>query len=239
MHHKLIYGASLYNIKKICGNVPITSPFQIYKGPDRDSDEIGEYVGFECARINGLFTDFTYTYGKTLSLCDYTIPKRIIDAFNTAYPGVYATTYALIQNVYCAKFVNGYIATGYWIFCDEETKDELNERYNEGFTGALSKLDILEVMHNMAKNTPSGLFIGKTVTHIKNCEDCEPWCFNKLANKLCTSYEAAELPSRDRILTELHNLNILSSSPDKVHASIVISDIPMTCVIETRCYCCT
>lgn len=202
-----------------------------------------------------MFSEFTYTYGKTLTLCDSIVPKYIINLFRVAFPNVNANVYALIQNVYCAKFVRGYVATGYWIFCDEETKDELKERYNKGFSGVLSYLDILEVRHNMGKNTPSELFIGKTIADIDCCEDCEPWCFYDLAKKLYIPHEAAELPSKDKILTGLHDLGIsscLSSLPDQVYTTtteatttctascnIAISEIPMTCVIETMCYCCT
>jgi hypothetical protein len=228
MHHKLIYGAPAKEIRKKCGGVNVKSPFAVYKGPPRDAKEIGSYIGFECGRVNGLFTDFTYTYDKTFTIIDYAIPQQIKELFEQTYPGVDAMIYALIQDVYCAKFARGFVATGYWVFCDEETKDNIMEAYNEG---SFNNFDIvpIKVGHNMVKNTPSDLFIGNIIGDIENCEDCEPWCFNELAEKLSGTYTANDIPDRKNILEILQ----------KVGGDVNISLIPMTCVIEGMCYCCT
>jgi len=226
MHHKFIYGVPAKEIKKKYGYVIIKSPFATYKAPDRDAKDIGKFIGIEYGRINNLFNEFTYTYDTTFTVSQNCIlPQCIIDLFKETYPDVEGNSYALIQNVYCAKFVNGYVATGYWIFCEEETKDKLIEAYSEG----IMKLDVLEVGHNMAKNTPSNLFIGSIIEKINDCEDCDPWCFNDLAKTLHKTYTAGDIPDRGSILNMLHEF-------DKF---IVISHIPMTCVIESMCYCCT
>ncbi len=229
MHHKLIYGAPAKQIQKKCGsitNANIIHPFTVFKGPDRDADEIGDYIGFECGRVNGLFTEFTYTYDKTFTVVNYTVPQQIIELFEQTYPGVTAEIYALIQNVHCAKFTRGFVATGYWIFCNEETKDEIVEAYNEDRFGSL---DVIKVGHNMVKNTPSDLFIGSVIGNITDCEDCEPWCFNELAERLTVKYTASDMSDRKTILGAVREIN----------KDATISLIPMTCVIETMCYCCT
>jgi hypothetical protein len=225
-HHKFIYGAPANRIQKVLGEVIINEPFQKFAGPARDAKEIGNYIGFEYSRIYGLFDSLKYTYGDTFTICNESVPEDIKKLFAKTYPGVAGKVYALIQDVYVAKFVTGVIATGYWIQSTDKYDELLELSYEYTYHENLS---ILSVGHNMRKRTPSEFFIGIIIKQIDSCEDCDPSDFNRLARRFHATYTVPELPPKDEILIKLHEID----------PAITLSYKPMTCLIESMCYCCT
>jgi len=226
-HHKLIYGATVEEIEKNHLIVPLTiEPFQkytlpMYGAPDGGDDE---FIGFEYGRIYGLYDNLHYAYDGSLKLTNCSVPSSIKELFNITYPLVIGKCYAIIQDVYTSHYANGNIAYGYWIFTDnDETCDKLSDMsYNES-TG---DINVLCPGHNM-KNIPSQYFYGKIIKRLPENEcsdDCE-----KLAKQLCKSYTSINIPSRDNMLEELHQID----------PNIKLSTIPIIVLLEGMCYCCT
>lgn len=110
---------------------------------------------------------------------------------------------------------------------DNET-DDLDEILNE-----LESLDVDDIKLNLldfggAHNAGSpGIFIGKILC-VLDTNEC-PDSSNELYKQLTTSYKPVNLPSREKILSSLKNIN----------TNITISELPMLFMNQTMCHCCT
>lgn len=227
-HHKLIYGASIENLKKVNKQVSVIAPFQKYTAPMNSNDTV-EFIGFEYGRVCGLYDSLHYSYENELQLCAESVPDSIIGSFADYYPGVTGKSYAIIQDVYTSHYVWGTIMYGYWITTN-----------NKKVTGELCDLELdkkwknVEIKlpgHNM-KDLPGDLFIGKSLGELSQCEDNDVRDYYKLAKQICKTYmidNETNLPSRNTILKRLH----------KVNSKIDISIIPQIALIQNMCYCCT
>lgn len=226
-HHKLIYGVSVKNLKKINKKVPIIAPFKKYTAP-MNSNTTTEFIGLEYGRVCGLYDSLHYSYGNELQLCTETVPDFFIELFEKCYPGVTGKSYAIIQDVYTSHYVYGTIMYGYWITAQANIVDELCDlKLDKKWKNTEIKLP----GHNM-KDLPGELFIGISLGELSQCEDNDSRDYFKLAKQICKKYTLDDEPdilSRNTILKLLHTIN----------PEIDISIIPQIALIQNTCYCCT
>lgn len=219
-HHKFIYGA-LVDPAEICE----VEPFKKYYLPLYGNPHSGEcIIGFEYNRVYGLYDNLHYSYTK-LNIVDNEVPNDIITLFEKCYPNLKGTTHAIIQDVYTSHYASGVIMCGYWILNEYDyVNDELFDiSMKETF---LDNLTIHCLGHNM-KDCPSQYFIGRILSHLSSNEAEDN--HHDLAEELSQTYTQISIPSKDKILSELH----------KISTDITISIIPSIVLLQTMCYCCT
>jgi hypothetical protein len=186
----------------------------MYGNPDRGN----RFIGFEYGRINSLYDQLHYCYKGELKFTSSEVPDEIKET----YPNLVGSCHAIIQNVRNSHYVSGKVMHGYWVYSDSDyglcdtIGDDLDHRLNKNF-----------IDHNMTdtNSVPSHIFIGIQLMRL-NTEDTE-----ELAWQLSRSYSPknSRLSSREDVLKVLHEIN----------PSVRISEIPMLCLIQTICYCCT
>lgn len=224
-YHALIYGSI------ITKDVEETELFKRYSLYLYGYDGGEKFIGFEYGRIYGLYDKLHYSYGDKLSFTQSKVPEEIKSLFKETYPKLKGGNHAIIQNVRCSHYTSGNVMHGYWIKVDE-VSDEL---YDASIGGQIEtyghKIEIMNVGHNMTdtNSTPSSYFIGVTLKcFTPNEGDTD---HKKLAKQLSKTYYSkdSKLPERDIILKILHNID-----PD-----MDIIQVPMLCLIQGMCYCCT
>jgi hypothetical protein len=214
-HHKLIWGSVIdrdLNIKE-------TALFKKYSLPIYGIPDKGEhFIGFEYGRINGLYDHLHYCYEGELQFTRSEVPDGIRELFEKTYPELTGSRHAIIQNVRNSHYASGRVMHGYWI---------LNDMCDVEGSKLGHDLMVLSIDHNMShtNSTPSHALIGINLAFFEQ-DDSE-----ELADKLSRLYSSrnSKLPSREDVLRILHT----------IHPDIRISEIPMLCLIQTMCYCCT
>lgn len=230
-YHTLIYG-SIINKKQydIIKETELFKKYSLYLYGYSDKGE--KFIGFEYGRIYNLYDKLHYSYGDKLSFTQSKVPEEIKLLFKETYPKLKGSSHAIIQNVRCSHYTSGNVMHGYWIKVDE-VSDELHEAAMGAKmeTYGFDNLEIMNVGHNMTdtNSVPSEYFIGTTLKcFTPNEGDTD---HKKLAKQLSKTYYSADskLPERDIILKVLHNIN----------PNITIIQVPMLCLIQGMCYCCT
>ena len=223
-YHSLIYGSMLTNDEY--ENVKETELFKKYSLPMYGSPG-DKFIGFEYGRIYGLYDKLHYTYGDTLSFTSATVPDKIKLPFKETYPTLKGSCHAIIQNVYTSHYTSGSVMHGYWINQIENEDKILEIVYGAEMETYGHDLVIKEVGHNMLCNDK--YFIGFTIKEI-TANECDT-DHEKLAKQLTKTYSTnnSKLPERDVILRILHNID----------PQINLSQLPMLCLLQGMCYCCT
>ena len=222
-HHKLIYGSLIEKDKYI----QETDLFKIYSLPIYGYPRKGDhFIGFEYGRINGLYDYLHYSYEGELKFTQCEVPNVIKQLFKDNYPDLVGSCHAIIQNVRNSHYASGNVMYGYWIITDDE--DYLINAIGEDLGHDLT---IESVGHNMqdTNSIPSNFFVGITTERFASNEDEDD--HQHLAKQLSGSYsfKDCKLPSREDILIVLH----------KIHPNLNITSIPMICLIQNMCHCCT
>lgn len=232
-YHIFIFGATLKEIKEKCPYVffsekkdnRILASCQKYILPMcNDNDEYEEFIGIEYGRCSGLFDNLQYTYGESLTLANCIVPDQIKTLFYKIYPNIKGKCYVFIQNsnTYTSHYANAVVMHGYWLSTLSEkirSLQYISKKYQ------IAELDLRFHSGSNTEEKSEDIFIGKTLEHIGTgitSQECE-----HLATKLCETYRPLwVLPSRDLILTKLHELD-----PDAT-----LSDIPMIALIYELTY---
>lgn len=233
-HHKLIYGSIID--KDEC--IQTTDLFKRYSLPIYGYPEEGEhFIGFEYGRINGLYDHLHYTYQGELTFTQAQVPEEIKRLFKETYPELIGSCQAIIQNVRNSHYTSGNLMYGYWIITKKDEYDDWHDEIFDISSGAdftdgnKLGLEITSVGHNMedTNTMPSEFLIGMRIaTFTANEGEGD---HQDLAKQLSKSYssDGSGLPSRNEILVILH----------RIHPDIQITLIPMLCLVQQMCYCCT
>jgi hypothetical protein len=229
-YHALIYGAI---IDKDVVETELFKRYSLYLYGYAGGEK---FIGFEYGRIHGLYDKLHYSYGDKLSLTQSKVPEEIKLLFKETYPKLKGSSHAIIQNVDCSHYTSGNIMHGYWINMNN-INDDNADKISDISMGAnmetygFNNLEITSVGHNMTdtNSSPSEFFIGVTLKRFTPNEGETD--HKKLARQLSKTYYAknSKLPERDIILKVLHNID----------PNITIIPVPMLCLIQGMCYCCT
>lgn len=225
-YHLLIFGSIIDDDEY--KNVKETELFKKYALPMYGNPYGGEkFIGFEYGRIYGLYDKVHYTYGDTLSFTSATVPDNIKSLFEETYPTLKGTCHAIIQNVYTSHYTSGSIMYGYWINQINNEDKILDIVYGAEMETYGYDIQIKEIGHNMSNSVQ--FFIGVNIKEfVANEGDRD---HEKLAEQLTKAYSTtnSKLPERDVILRILRNID----------PQINLSQLPMLCLLQNMCYCCT
>lgn len=235
--HRLIYGAWVGEEDKYereeskkpkqKKSIELKYPFKQFALPMYGKQDAGDkFIGFEYARIDGLFDNYTHDSDK-LILVNSEPRQELMEMFRETWPDLKAKSYALIQNVRVSHHANGVIAYGYWV---HTKNDDILDLIAKNINNSKKKMGFISVSHNMVKSTPSEHFYGIILEYLPSCEDGADDCVT-LAKKLRKTYEPVEIPSKSKCKERI--VELLNND------DFTLGKTPEIVVISTMCYCCT